>query len=277
MELRGLSQPEQPPELQELYAKIVEKGREAMSWYSRQKETNKRWGRRFRVVAILLGSAASITPIIVQLLPADEYYQRWSVLASVFAVLGATCVGLDNYSGASSGWMRYVSSYLELNSRLEALQFGWARLAMSTPGLSKDQRLAALLDLLQGFLTSVNDLVKQETQEWMAEFKGNLALLEQRMEAQRTALATAPSASYGALKVQVEGSEKLREGKWRVVLETRRELEGTGSSSVVATGVGPGLLGIRLEALLADGKPFMTEEVVPIRAGEVTLHTFKVP
>ncbi|WP_224246798.1 SLATT domain-containing protein [Hyalangium gracile] len=270
-------QPEQSEELLELYGKIVEKGREVMAWYSRQKDSMKLWGRRFRIAAILLGSAASITPIIVQLLPNEVGFQRWSVLASVFAVLGATSVGLDNYSGSSSGWMRYVSAYLELSARLEALQFGWARLALSSPGLSKEQRLAALLDLLQGFLTSVNEVVKQETQEWMAEFKGNLALLEQRMEAQRTALANTPSGAYGALKVQVEGAERLKDGQWKVTLETQREIVGSGSSAAVATGLGAGLLGLRLEATLVDGRPLLTEEVVAIRAGEITLHTFKVP
>ena len=40
----------------------------------------------------------------------------------IIAVMGATCVGLDNYFGASSGWMRYVSAYQEINSKLEALQ-----------------------------------------------------------------------------------------------------------------------------------------------------------
>ncbi len=276
MDLSTQAQPDQPQELQELYLRIVEKGHEAMRWYARQKEGNKQWGRRFRVVALLLGALASITPIIVQLFPPEQGYQKWSVLASIFAALGATCVGLDRYSGASSGWMRYVSSYQEISSRLESLQFGWARLALSSPGLSKEQRLTALLDLLQGFILSVNEVIKQETQEWMAEFKGNLALLEQRTDAQRTALASMASAVYGAIKVQVEGAEKLRDSKWKVVLETGREIEGVGSSAAVATGLPPGLLSLQLEAVLQDGMPFATGEVVAVKASEITLYTFKL-
>ena len=276
MDLSTQAQPDQPQELQELYLRIVEKGHEAMRWYARQKEGNKQWGRRFRVVALLLGALASITPIIVQLFPPEQGYQKWSVLASIFAALGATCVGLDRYSGASSGWMRYVSSYQEISSRLEFLQFGWARLALSSPGLSKEQRLTALLDLLQGFILSVNEVIKQETQEWMAEFKGNLALLEQRTDAQRTALASMASAVYGAIKVQVEGAEKLRDSKWKVVLETGREIEGVGSSAAVATGLPPGLLSLQLEAVLQDGMPFATGEVVAVKASEITLYTFKL-
>ena len=76
-------------------------------------------------MAILLTALASITPILVQLLPNEQKLQQLNLLASLFAVMGATCVGLDNYLGASSGWMRYVSAYQEINSRLEALQLGW--------------------------------------------------------------------------------------------------------------------------------------------------------
>ncbi|MFL5353700.1 SLATT domain-containing protein, partial [Archangium sp.] len=179
--------------------------------------------------------------------------------------------------GASSGWMRYVSAYQELNSRLEALQLGWVRLAMAGPALSKEQRLSSLMDLLQGFITSVGEIIKQETQDWMAEFKGHLAVLEQRADAQRTALATAPSVIYGALKVLVEGTDTLREGRWTVVLGTGRDLSGTGSNAAVATALGPGLLGLRLEAVLKDGTPWVTEDVATIKPSEVTTHVFRVP
>ncbi len=270
-------QPEQSPELKDLYQSVVSKGRDAMTWYARQKEGKKRWGQRLRMAAILLTSLAGMTPMVVQILPNEEGYQRWSLLASVFAVLAATCVGLDNYFGASSGWMRYVSAYQEINSRLEALQFGWARQALSASAMPKEQRLSALMDLLQGFIIGVNDIVRQETQDWMAEFKGHLAVLEQRVEAQRTALASAPSMVYGAIKVMTEGSEKLKDGRWKVVLGTGRELSGSGAQAVVATSLGPGLLGLRFEAMLKDGRLFVTEDVTTIKASEVTTHVFLVP
>ena len=168
-----LPQPEQPDEVQDLYRIVVDKGREAMGWYSRNMAVRKKWGQRLRMLAIFLTSLASITPILVQLLPNEQAYQKWGLLASVFAVLGATCVGLDNYFGASSGWMRYVSAYQEINAKLEALQFGWARLALAAHATPKEQRLTSVMDLLQGFIVDVNATVRQETQDWMAEFRGS--------------------------------------------------------------------------------------------------------
>jgi hypothetical protein len=133
------------------------------------------------------------------------------------------------------------------------------------------------MDLLQGFIVGVNEVVRQETQDWMAEFKGHLAVLEQRVEAQRTALATAPSILYGAIKIQAEGSEKLKDGKWKVVLGTGRELSGSGGQAVVATSLSPGLLALRFEAVLKDGRQFVTEDVTTIKSSDVTIHVFLVP
>jgi hypothetical protein len=82
---------------------------------------------------------------------------------------------------------------------------------------------------------------------------------------------------YGAIKVMAEGSEKLRDGRWKVVLGTGRELLGSGSQAVVATSLGPGLLAVRFEAVLKDGRPFVTEDVTTIKASDVTTHVFLVP
>src|SRR3712207_3912621 len=87
MVLPVLAQPEQPDELEELYRIVVDKGREAMGWYSRNMANRKKWGQRLRMMAILLTSLASITPILVQLLPNEQSYQKWGLLASVFAML----------------------------------------------------------------------------------------------------------------------------------------------------------------------------------------------
>ena len=45
----------------------------------------------------------------------------------------------------------------------------------------------------------------------------------------------------------------------------------------MATALGPGLLGLRLEAVLKDGTPWVTEDVATIKPSEVTTHVFRVP
>src|SRR5690349_14825084 len=72
-----LDQPEQPPELKDLYQSVVGKGRDAMNWYSRQMVGKRKWGQRLRMAAILLTALAGLTPMVVQILPPEQTYQRW--------------------------------------------------------------------------------------------------------------------------------------------------------------------------------------------------------
>lgn len=270
------TQPDQPKELQSLYEAAVAKCKEAMSWYASHRKSRKRWGRGLRIFALVFGSLAGLTPILVQLLAPDRNH-RYNLLASIFAVLGATCVGLDNYLGSSSGWMRYVAAYFELSARLEAMQLHWARQALAPQFTAQKEQLGVLLDLLHAFIGDVNDVIRKETQEWMAEFKGNLMLLEQRLEAQRAGLATTTSANrQGALKVQVENATALKEGAWKVLVGTHRSLTGIGSHARVAMALQPGPYRIRLEAE-KDGSPYAPEDVVTIEPDATTTYTFKVP
>lgn len=258
------SQPDQPTELQSLYTAAVEKCREAMNWYASHRKARKRWGRGLRIGAVAFVALAGLTPILVQLLALAGENQRFNLLASIFAVLGATCVGLDNYLGSSSGWMRYVSAYFELSARLEAMQLHWARQALTPQFSAQKEQLGALLDLLQSFIGDVNDIIRKETQEWMAEFKSNLMLLEQRVEAQRASLAITPTATkQGALKVQVENAAALKDGAWKVLVGTHRSLVGSGPHARVAMALQAGQYRIRLEAE-KDGSPYAPEDVITI-------------
>ena len=270
------SHPDQPAELQALYTAAVAKCREAMDWYALHRKSRKYWGRGLRIFALVFGALAGLTPILVQLLMPAEHNRQLNLLASLFAVLGATCVGLDNYLGSSSGWMRYVSAYLELSARLEVMQLHWARQALAPQFTAPKEQLGTLLDLLQSFIGEVNNIIRKETQEWMAEFKGNLMLLEQRVEAQRASLALMPLVTkQGALKVQVENAAALKDGVWKVHVGTHRTLVGSGAHARVAMELQPGQYPIRLEAE-KDGRPYSPEDVVTIEPDVTAAYTFKV-
>jgi hypothetical protein len=269
-------QPEQPAELLPIYEAAVAKCKEAMGWYASHRKARKRWGRGLRIGAIAFGTLAGLTPIIVQLMSPDAEHQRFNLLASIFVVLSATCVALDNYLGSSAGWIRYVSAYFELSSRLESMQLHWARQALAPQFSTQKEQLGALLDLLQSFIVEVNEVIRKETQEWMAEFKGNLMLLEQRVEAQRASIAMAvTTAKHGAIKIQVENAAALKNGAWKVLVGKSRSLEGSGNHARVAIGLPPGQYCIRLEAE-KDGSIYSPEDVITVEPDSTTTYTFKV-
>ncbi len=272
MKLPDIGQPEQDQELQQLYAAVVAKTEEAIRWYDRHKDKNKRFATGLRGGAVVLAALASIFPIAVSMFPTEWLPQRWVPVASILAALGAVCVALDRLYGYSSNWMRYLVALLDLHRQLELLKFGWARSALETriSGGSKGDHLTVSLDQLQATLASVNQTLKAETLEWVTHFAGALQELERSVTAQRAVVSTPVPlvvATEGAARVQLAGLETVEGHVCRLQLgEKGPALEHTGATKVF-TGLTPGQYPLRVTAM-RGGKPVLVEEVVTIRPGE---------
>ena len=111
--------------------------------------------------------------------------------------------------------MRYISADQEGASlKQEQFQLEWARERMLWPVPVTDplppERAVAALDLIARFITAINEIVKQETQAWMAEFKGALADLDKATaDARAQASAAQLLTPRGAIEVEVVGLNKL--------------------------------------------------------------------
>ncbi|WP_232293651.1 SLATT domain-containing protein [Stigmatella aurantiaca] len=273
MRFPSANQPEQDQELQDLYNAVVAKIEEAIHWYDVRKAHHKYRAVFFRGSAITLAGLASILPIAVSMFPLEWAPQRWVPVASIFAALGASCIALDRLYGFSSTWMRYLAYLLELQTRLEMLQFGWTRLALETRlvNSSKSEGLIASLNLLQNALSAVNQALKNETSEWVAHFTGALAEFEKSVTARREAapmvLAVTPP-SHGALKVQIAELDTLDNHRYELHLDEASQGEHTGATKAF-TGLGPGQHLLRVTAK-RKGNPVSSEDVVTITPGETT-------
>jgi hypothetical protein len=265
--------------LQNLYLSVVAKIQQAIQWYDARKRSHKRWGLFLRATAVTLAGLASVTPIVIAMMPVRPDWNpvQWIPLASLLAALGAGCIGLDKLLGHSASWMRYLTALLELESQLEALQFAWSRRALEAQSLhlSKDENLTASLNLLQESLAKVTQLVKSETLEWVSHFSGNLMELEKTVVAQRTALASLPMPTSGALKVEVSNVEALDGRLYELQLGDTVPGKYTDPTKAF-TGLSSGLFKLRVSAL-RGGHPVSAEEVISIRPGETTVVKLTLP
>ncbi|WP_375765612.1 DUF4231 domain-containing protein [Archangium gephyra] len=275
----SLPQPGQAVELQELYTSVVKKAQDAISWYDARKRRHKNRALFYRITAIVLAGAASIVPIVLAMVPPDQGWNpaRWVPIASILAAASAGCIGIDKLVGNSASWMRYLTTMLDLEAQLEALQFAWARRALEAQTLkaSNDDNLIASLNLLQEALAQANQSVKTETMEWVALFSGNLQEVEKSIVAQRAALATLPTPSYGALKLEVTNTDTLDGQQYEVQLGESKLLTHSGPTKAF-TGLAIGLLAIRVTATRKK-TPVSAEEVVAIRPGETTVVKLSLP
>jgi hypothetical protein len=277
IKLPDIGQPEQDPELQQLYTAVVAKAEEVIRWYDRHKNRHKRIAVGLRGTAVVLAGIASVIPIAVSMFPTHWEPQRWVPVASILAALSAGCIGFDRLFGYSASWMRYVTALLDLESQLELLQFSWARRALESrvTGTTRSDNLSASLNLLQNALVSVNQGLKTETLEWITNFSGALQEFEKSVAAQRTAAAALPAlvvSTQGALKVQIAEFDTLDDRRCELQLGASEPAEQHTGPTKAYAGLTPGQHLLRVTGR-RGGKPVSAEDIVLIKPGETSVIT----
>jgi hypothetical protein len=274
------SLPSSPESLDAAAAAAVEKAVAAQSWYKVAIPVKRRGAIFTRLGAILLGSVATVIPTVLGIVSAERdpaFLQRWVPIGGVLAVVAALLVLVDKFAGYSSGWMRYIGADQELRSKQEQFNMAWAKERLLWPADRKaalaPERAGALLDLIGGFVAATNDVVKQETQAWMAEFKGALAELDRSTSEARAALAAIPAKfERGAIEVVVVGLAKLDKQSWTLQVGDTAAVPYVGTASAARVGLTPGPVKVRVDGVIG-AKPWAVEKVAQVEAGK----TIQVP
>jgi hypothetical protein len=175
------------------YAKKV--AEDAIAWYREKKPPKKRWARWCRGLAIALGSAAAILPILAQIFRrADGVPVIAPAWASAALVVAAALVAFDRFFGFSSAWIRFMKADLRLTKTLAEFYIDWEAEKAVWKGAQPDEdQLKRMLGRAKKLITEVNDIVQEETNEWIRDFQSALKQIDQAAKPP----ATPPSPSGG--------------------------------------------------------------------------------
>lgn len=161
--------------LRRMYEAAEEHAIEASEWYLRDRVRKKTASRLLRGLAVVLGAAGGLQPLITVAMSGKS--SGWGY---VFLALAGTCVAFDHFLGLSSRWMRDMITAQRIQRRLRQFQIDWAglnaRQAMNAEASRPD--VPGYLDLLRGFLIDVSDITINETAEWVSEFQAGIAQLQ---------------------------------------------------------------------------------------------------
>jgi hypothetical protein len=141
---------------------------EARDWYLRDKSFKRAGSRLLRALAILLGVAGGLAPL---LAAAVDGSGSWGYILLAAA---AGCVAFDHFFGLSSGWMRDMTTARALERRLAAFRFAWAAANVEAAFGADHATVKLGLELVEKLATEVADLVDAETTEWITEFRANI-------------------------------------------------------------------------------------------------------
>jgi ABC-type multidrug transport system fused ATPase/permease subunit len=269
-----------PEGLKQIYDALVDKAERAMEWYESRQQSKKKGALSCCVSAVVLGAVTAIIPSVIAFLPEHVSlgpFQNFAVvrlnpIATIAGVVAATLILMDKFYGYSSSWMRFVTTYQEIQTNLEDFRINWRKqiLKLNANQPPTDEQIIAVYDFLGSFLKSVNDSIKNETQGWVNEFKGALAEIDKTVELQKTAAAALTTTmAKGTIELSLEDSGELDENKWTVQLDNRKEEEKVGQRSAVITQLEPGIYRVRIAAS-RNAHVVAAEHSVIVKAGETT-------
>ena len=248
----------------------------SIRYYDESIPQARRFAKGLRAVALGAGVLASLVPLIVSLVFSVWFADRaqqakdWIGLSAILAIVALGLVGIDRLFGFSSGWMRFMSITLDLRARQSAYLIAWARERHRAGANPDDEHLLVCLDLLATSLSGIDDLVRAETQAWIAEFRGALADLEKGLDLQRSQTSAPSTSDRGAVEVRVATLATLDARKFQVQVGAMAPIERSGSATAVIAGLAAGIVKMTVSATIS-GKPVSVERAVTVEPSKVSV------
>ncbi len=192
--------------------------------------------------------------------------------------LAAAFLAFDKYFGYSTGWMRYITTAMSLETALRNFRLDWARATAGLAGATPSGAvLETLLQKIQDFCVAARTLVEKETQAWVMEFQTNLSQLEKEAKAamdnaraavetaQKESKAAADSTRPGAIDLAVENVLDTDLG-YDVSVDGELRKSGVTGKTCAIMSVAPGLHELAVTAAMS-GAPAHTSQIVNVAAG----------
>ena len=235
-----------------VYAALLAKIDDSLTWYGAARANKRKMGSFIRYTGILLGMLAAAFPTMTEIALKTNPNLSWWQRPGLATILGIVVGGLfllDRFAGGTSGWVRYTMAETSLKELRDELAFAFAMEQGQWAGSgepSVEQTNHALVTL-QGFLSRVNLIIRNETDQWKTEFQSALVQTDEYIKAQPKKVEEATGT------VKLTNPDRLA-GKWYVSFNEGPEQEAADDSKSFR--LTPGSLMLRVRAVIkanADG------------------------
>ena len=224
-----------------------------------------------RVITVLAVTAAGIVPILAPIFKTTGDVPLINpIWSSVAIAVGTAALGLDKFFGFSSGWIRYVTSALNVKAWLIEFKFDWEQnraILASTQKIDADAQLQSMITKCSMFAIKITTAVQEETKQWAQEFQSSLSTLDQTLKQQ------AADNQPTGITINLEDGDKYPDG-WDVEINGRRSGRHHGKTGVL-TNLYPGLYQVVVSANIKKKKLY-AETAVTLSAGEVETVNLKL-
>lgn len=249
----------------------------AINWYLEKKESQKRGARWLRVIAIMLTTAATLVPILIEIFEnwitanstgASRPWWASAAWSSVLLIIALALVLLDRFYGCSSAWMRFISTELQIREALHAFRMDWQiGRARWKDGKPTEEQIEAGLQSCRGFLGQLDATLKSEVEVWVQEFRSALKDIEEAVKARPAA------ARAAAANMIVENGERCAEG-WTLAVDGGPPQRHHGRTAALANLL-PGLRKVEVVGQI-EGRSVCASQTFLAAAGSVAVVSLKL-
>lgn len=214
--------------LQRMADYVAGEAASAIDWYLRKK-TGKQWPAKIlRSLAIGATALAGLIPMLATIFTDQGVPRIAPAWASVALLVAATCVGLDRFFGYSSGWMRFLTTEMQIRHALHDFLLDWETRRAGWEGQDDPgaQEAEAGLQHCKRFMSEVNDILKAEMDTWVTEFRTAVADIDKAAKAQALILQLA------AANITVTNGEQCQDG-WQLSVDGGAPRAHRGTSSAL--------------------------------------------
>jgi hypothetical protein len=271
--------------LVKLYEYVEAHATRAIDWYYRSKWKKAKLSYVLRFLTIACAAIGGLIPIASSALIAEQnqrlQFNQWGYVA---IGLAAFWLAWDRFAGSSTGWMRYISTGMVLETLQAEFRLDWISLmAEIGGGPPTSTQTAAALERLKAFTLAVRAQVEKETTAWVTEFQANLAQLEKqtqqaldqaREDARRQAdlidsirKSAIDSQRNGAIDLSVETKLTLDAG-FEVEIDGKLCRSGITGKTCGIADVAPGIHEVVVKAM-ASGKAVQVSKIVQVEGNKI--------
>jgi hypothetical protein len=257
--------------LDAVYGRAIANAENDIEWYQSRKKPSRIRSQWLRFFSIVLAAVGALCPLldatrIVEIYtgaPSNFALGQWGY---VFLAAAAAIVGYDFYFGHSSGWMRFIVTQISIERALKEFQYDWLLLKAQQENNPLNPQI--FLQRAKDFTLQIENLKKQETDAWVAEFQTNISQLEKVLKTELEVR------KPGSIKVAIKNCADFDKILIRLNDNPVKELDGV-SEGIINT-VSPGRYEVTVIGKKGE-KESKASKVVEVQAGAMTSAEFTLP
>lgn len=258
--------------LTRIYDWAVLRASENIAWYERKKKPRRIWSKGLRGLSIILAAVGALCPLIdsTGILGGQQIgdAQNRLILAQwgyVFLAVAASLAGFDYYFGHSSAWMRFIVTQISMERALKEFQYDWVLLKVQQE--NNPSNAPVLMQRAKDFTLQIENITKQETDAWVAEFQTNITQLEKVLKTETEAR------KQGSVKISVENAPEFEEVDVYLNGNSIKQLDGV--SEGIINNITCGSHEITVVGK-KDGKQTKSNKIIEVQAGAMTTAEFNL-